>query len=155
MSSDVAAPSSTIKLEAMSPEAIDDIRRLEAISLAGVQLPVATYHLIHAGMYHRTITIPAGGVLTGAVIKRATTLIFSGDALVATGGQSYRLTGYHVLAGSAQHKQAFVAIEATHLTMIFPTSAKDVEAAEAEFTDEGESLMSRHGNENIVTITGE
>jgi hypothetical protein len=39
--------------------------------------------------------------------------------------------------------------------MLFPTKAKTVEEAEAEFTDEADRLLSRHQEfQDLVTITG-
>lgn len=119
------------------------------------QLPIATHHVIHGGLYARTIRIPAGTLLTGAEIKRATLLIFNGHASIAVDDGTIELVGYHVLPASAGRKQAFLAHADTDLTMIFPTAAMTVEACEAEFTDEAHLLMSRHSDRNTVTITGE
>lgn len=141
-------------LPAMTSNAVARVRALESEVLQLEQKPIATHHLIHAGLYHRTICIPAGVVLTGALIKRATTLIFHGDATIATGEDTIRVTGHHVLAGAAHRKQAFLAHADTWLTMSFPTAAKTVEQAEEEFTDEAHLLFSRHG-ENVINITGE
>lgn len=138
----------------MSEIAVAKVRAFEALNLAREQTPITTYHLFHAGMYARTITIPEGVVLTGALIKRATVLIVSGDVTISTGDDAFRLTGYHVLPASAYRKQAFVAHTDTHLTMLFPTDIEDVRAAEEEFTDEPDLLFSRAG-ENVVNITGE
>lgn len=150
----MSLPVVQVAIPAMTTEAVARVRDFERLNLAHPQTAITTRHLIHAGMYLRTITIPAGVVLTGALIKRATALILHGDAEVATGDGSQRLTGYHVLPASAHRKQAFLAYADTYLTMIFPTSATDVRAAEEEFTDEAELLMSRQG-ENVVNITGE
>jgi hypothetical protein len=147
-------PSTARAIPPMSQSAIAKVRKFEAWNLQREQTPITTHHLLHAGMYHRTITIPAGVALTGALIKRATTLIFNGRARVSTGDEWFDLDGYHVLAASAHRKQAFVACSDTQLTMIFPSSARTVEEAESEFTDEGDILFSRHG-ENVVEITGE
>jgi hypothetical protein len=141
-------------LPPMDRLAVDRIRGYEHAALQCEQTPIATHHLLHAGMYARTITIPAGVVLTGALIKRATVLVFNGDATVAIGQGNVRMTGYHVIAASAHRKQAFLAHADTQLTMLFPTTARSVAAAEDEFTDEADLLFSRHG-ENAVTITGE
>jgi hypothetical protein len=140
-------------IPAMNDAAVERVRAMERIARKLPQTPITTYHLIHAGMYARTITIPAGVVLTGALIKRATILILSGDATVTIGAGVVRVTGYHVLAASAQRKQAFLAHADTNLTMLFPTAAQDVRAAEEEFTDEADLLFSRHG-ENVINITG-
>lgn len=139
-------------IPAMSPAAVNRVRELEQAVLQHKQVPIVTHHLIHAGMYARTVTIPAGAVITGALIKRATILILNGDATVATGNDAPRLTGYHVIPASAHRKQAFLAHADTQLTMLFPTNSKDVRAVEQEFTDEADLLMSR-AEGNVVTIT--
>lgn len=141
-------------IAAMTPAAIAQVREFERMNLQRAQVPIATHHLIHAGVYARTITIPAGVVLTGALVKRATILILDGDAMVSRGDHCARFAGYHVLPASAQRKQAFYAYADTFLTMLFATQAQSVEQAENEFTDEADMLMSRHG-ENTVLITGE
>lgn len=130
------------------------VRRFETMLRERPQLPVTTYHLIHGGMCARTITIPKGAGLTGAQLSLATILIVDGDVTMTTGDTSRRLTGYHVLAGSAGRKQGFIAHADTHMTCIFKTLAQDVESAELELTGEHGMLCS-HFNENIVTITGE
>lgn len=138
-----------IMLPAIADATLAAMRQFEQQVAQCEQAPITTYHLIHAGMYARTITIPAGVVLTGALIKRATILIVNGDVSV-NGGM--RLTGYNVLPASAHRKQAFLAHSDTQLTMLFPTDAKDISAAEEEFTDEADRLFSRQG-ENVVSVT--
>jgi hypothetical protein len=141
-------------LPAMSPQAIERIRDLESWSLARAQTVMTTHHLIHGGMYARTIRIPAGVLLTGAEIKLATLVVFNGHAKVATDGEVLELQGYHVLAASKGRKQAFIALADTDLTMVFPTRATTVEEAEDQFTDEASRLFSR-SMPNVVVITGE
>lgn len=132
-------------IPAMSPRAIDNVRRLEEVALTCPQVAIPTDHVLHAGLYARTITIPAGVVLTGALIKIATLLIVQGDAVVYVEGGPVELRGYNVLAAAAGRKQAFIAETDVNLTMIFPTQAKTVEEAETEFTDEADRLFSRKG----------
>ena len=128
----------------MSVEAIDKVRELEAMALDLPQVPIRTGHVLHAGLYARTIVIPAGVMLTGALVKIPTVLIAEGEAMAYIGtDQPMRLRGYSVIAAAAGRKQAFLALSDLHLTMIFPTAAKTVEAAEWEFTDEAEALLSR------------
>ena len=141
-------------LPAMSNEALNQVKSLEQLVLSCPQVEIPTHHAFHGGCYSRTIMIPAGVVLTGALIKIPTTLIVSGHCFVYIGAQCHELQGYQVLPGSANRKQAFVAITDTWLTMIFPTSAKTVAEVEREFTDEYELLMS-NTNDNTVVITGE
>lgn len=143
-------------ISTMSEVAIDKVRRLEAVILSVPQVKIPTHHLIHAGMYSRTILVPAGNVITGSLMKIATILILSGDFILFAGDEAIELHGYNVLAGGPNRKQAGVARTDTWVTMIFPTSAKTVEEAENEFTDEGHILFSRYEDaENYVKITGE
>ena len=132
-----------VRLASMPPSAIDVVRRLEDEAKKLPQVEVETEHAFHAGMYARTIMIPAGITLTGALIQIPTILIFSGDALVYTAAGSERMTGYRVILAPMNRKQAFYAVSDTFLTMIFPTSATTVEDAESEFTTEAEQLLSR------------
>ena len=141
-------------IPAMSEAAIARVRAFEIQALGHPQVAIATDHVIHGGMYARTIMVPAGVVLTGALIKLATLLIVSGDADVYVGGAALEARGYCVLPASAGRKQLIVARTDVHLTMIFPTAARTVEEAEKEFTDETALLLSRHGG-NRITITGE
>jgi len=142
-------------LPAMSPEAIDRVRRLEGALAQMPQVDIPTAHLFHAGVYARTIRIPAGVALTGALIKVSTVLIFSGHATVFIGGEAVELHGYHVIAASAGRKQAFVAHADTDLTMLFPSAAQSVAEAEAEFTDEADLLLSHQQGFETITFTGE
>lgn len=150
---DIAIPSPS--LPAMSPEDIDKVRRFESHLLTFDQVEVVTRHLFHAGMYARTVCLPARSFVTGALIKIPTTLIVSGHVTVFVGDESIDLHGYHVLPGSAGRKQAFAAHAETFLTMIFPTSARTVDEAETEFTDETELLVSRQQSGNLTLNTGE
>lgn len=133
-------------LPAMTDEAIGKSRETENRMLAMPQINLPVSHALHAGMYHRTITIPAGVALTGALIKIPTLLIVDGDCEVFTGAEVARLTGHNVLQCQPHRKQVFLAHADTHLTMIFQTQAKTVEEAENEFTDDAARLQSRKEN---------
>ena len=131
----------------MSEIALVKVRILEEGALKLPQIPIVTSHVLHGGIYARTIMIPAGVLLTGALIKIATVLIVSGDVLVYIGGKTIELNGYNVSPAAANRKQAFVAKTDTHLTMLFPTDATSVEDAEKEFTDEVDMLITRKNKE--------
>jgi len=135
-------PSST-QIAPMSAAAIDRVRRLESLASALPQVPIGTDHVFHAGVYARTIKVPAGVMITGVLIKIPTLLIVQGDAIVHVEDGPLELRGYNVLPAGAGRKQAFVALTDTHLTMIFATDAADVDAAEREFTDELDKLVTR------------
>jgi hypothetical protein len=118
-------------------------RRLEAWSQRQPQVRLPVQHFLHAGVYQRTVTVPAGTMITGALVKIPTLLITNGEAQVYVGRQTIRLAGYNVIRAEPGRKQAFAALTDLHLTMVFASNAATVEQAEAEFTDEVELLQSR------------
>lgn len=136
-------PDRTI-IAAMSEAAIDKVRLLEGERAGRPQIPIEMIHTFHAGMYARTAIIPAGTLITGALIRVATLLILQGDALMYIGeDKPVELSGYNVITAPPHRKQAFAAMTETHLTMIFPTKSVTVAEAEAEFTVETDLLLSR------------
>jgi hypothetical protein len=144
------------RIATMSESAIEKVRDLETVLMELPQEPIGTDHVLHGGMYARTIKIPAGVAVTGTVIKVATLLVFQGDALVNTDDGPIELHGYNVMAASAGRKQVFVALTDTLLTMIFPSAAQTIEQAENEFTDEAHLLLTRRGiGTQRIVITGE
>ena len=135
-----------IQLPAMGANSIEKVYELESLAMALPQAEIATHHALHAGMYARTIMIPAGVILTGALIKIDTILIVSGHVHIFTGNETIEIEGYSILTASAGRKQVFTAVTDTYLTMLFKTEAKTYTKAEDEFTDEAHLLMSRHAN---------
>jgi hypothetical protein len=142
-------------LPATAPAMIEQIAELERMLTGHEPGELPTEHVIHAGMYARTIAMPPGMVLTGALMKRATVVIVSGSAAVLAGEEWVGLDGYNVIPASAGRKQVFVSRSTVTITMLFPTLARTVEEAEAEFTDEAAGLLSRRQDANTVVITGE
>jgi hypothetical protein len=118
------------------------------------QIEVQTEHILHGGMYVRTIRLAPETVLGGCLVKVPTVLIVSGRTKVFTGESWIELDGFHVIPARAGRKQIFVTREETSITMIFRTDAKTVEQAEEEFTSEAEALMSRKNENDTVVITG-
>jgi hypothetical protein len=143
-----------LTIQPMSSAAVYDVRRLETASLAQPQVPIPTQHTLHAGMYARTVLIPAGVLITGALIKIPTILIVSGHAMMYGCDGPVELCGYAVFSAFAGRKQAFVAVTDTYLTMVFPTKATTVEEAENEFTDEVDLLASRRDEDRTVECQG-
>ena len=138
-------------IPAMSDTAVDRVREMETEAAKQPQVSIETHHAFHAGLYARTIRIPANVMITGALIQIPTVLIVSGDAVMYAESGTSRLTGYYVLAAEAHRKQAFLAIQDTFLTMLFATDAETVAEAEAQFTDEVDLLCSRKpGAVNVV-----
>lgn len=130
-------------LVSMSPAAVAKVRQLERVCAALPQVALEYDHAFHAGVYARTVRVPAGVLITGTVIKIPTLVIVHGDGQIYGEGGARPLSGYTVLRAPAGRKQAFVAESDLHITMIFATEAKTVDEAEREFTDEVELLATR------------
>ena len=144
------------KVPAMSSGAIGKLLTLQADLAHLPQEQIATHHVLHGGIYTRTILIKKGVFIIGALVKVPTTLIIDGDCTVNIGEEIIRLKGHCVIPASANRKQAFVANKDTYLSMSFTTNAVTIEQAEDEFTDDGSLLVSRkEGAINQITITGE
>lgn len=142
-------------LPAMRAEDVERVRQLESDLLSAPQPSLTTRHVLHGGMYSRTIHLPAGAVITGALVKVATTLIINGRVSVFIGSEVIELAGYNVIPASAGRKQAFLAHAEADLTMIFPTKSRTIQEAEDEFTDEAHLLLSRQQPEHDVFVIGE
>lgn len=132
-----------LPLPSMSNDAIERVRKLEEASLQRPQVRLKTQHDFHAGVYIRTISIPAGVVVTGVLIQIPTVLIVSGHVAVLTETGVEEVQGYKIFLGEAGRKTAVYALEDTHISMLFSTNATTVEEAEEEFTAEGDLLASR------------
>ena len=138
-----------------SVSGVNFVRHVESVILEQPQVDITTEHLFHAGVYTRTICVPAGVVITGALIKIPTTLTVSGTATIIVGDKDrISVDGFMVVPAMAGRKQVFVAHTDTFISMSFVTSARTVADAEAEFTDETDMLKSRNGD-NVVIITEE
>ena len=127
----------------MTDEAIKKVYDFEALLLTFPQVDMETDHIFHAGVYARTVLVPANTVITSALIKIPTLLILQGNGIVYIGDDSREVVGYHIIKCGAHRKQAFFAKEDTMATMIFASNAKTVEDAENEFTNEAHLLISR------------
>lgn len=140
----------------ITPELLVKVRSAESLMLQLGQVPIRTEHVLHGGMYTRTVRVPAGVGFAGALIKRPTMLIVKGDVRMLVNGGWAELEGYNVIPAMAGRKQVFVTYSDVAMTMIFPCTARTIEEAEAEFTDEAELLLSRRqDNGDTITITGE
>ena len=120
------------------------VERLESIAATMPQVQIPTEHVFSGGMYARTITIPAGIVLTGAVHTTDHLCVVNGDISVLTDNGPQRLTGLHVLATKAGAKRAGYTHAPTRWTTICRTDAQDVHAAEAALVERPETLQSRN-----------
>jgi len=153
---DRALVRSTVRLAPSSPEAIDKVRILTEGLQRLPQVMFITEHLLHAGMYTRTIRLPFDTVCAAVLIKLPTVLIIQGDCEVWSNDELISVSGYSVLPGSAGRKIAFVTRSDVAMSMIFPSAAKTVDEAQREFTDEHELLVPLdRADAHEVLITGE
>ena len=144
------------RLPPSTPEAIDKVRILAEGLKQLPQTAFVTEHLLHAGMYTRTVRLPRDTVCAAVLIKVPTVLILHGDCEVWSNDELISTSGYSVLPGSAGRKIAFVTRSDVAMSMIFPTAAKTVDEAQREFTDEHELLVPLdRADEHVVLITGE
>ena len=125
----------------------DEIRYFQSELLKLPQVEIETTNLIHAGMYARTIMIPAGVVLVGAIMNKDSVCISSGDITVTTDDGSVRLTGYHVIPALGGKKRVGLAHQDTYWTSVFKSNASTVDEAEIEMTIEHEKLQTRRNLE--------
>lgn len=112
-----------------------------------------TEHILHGGMYARTVRVKAPQAFASVTITPPSILIVRGKAQVFTGMQFHQIHGYKVIPASAGRKAIWIIEEDTDITAIFPCRAETVEEAELEFTTETEKL-SPLCERDAVTITG-
>lgn len=140
----------------MTTAAIEKVRRFEEILRELPQVKIETHHVLHAGIYSRTVKLPAGTTVTGVLIKIPTTIVVSGQCVFYIDEDVVEVNGHQVFAASGYRKQACHALADTTWTMSFRTDAKTIEECEQQFTDESEQLASRSADAvNIINITGE
>ena len=158
MSMPTPKPTPPAIIPAPSPAVLDALTRLQEFCLSlppkdFPQIPLVTEHLLHGGMYARTVRREFDSVTIGSLINKATILIVNGSCSMLIEDRRVDLEGYNVLAGLPGRKSMSVAHGPVEMTMICPTSAKTVEEAENEIIAESDQLLSRRNdNRNLVTI---
>lgn len=139
-----------------SPATLAKLNAIHEWTMQFEQTPIGTEHLIHGGMYARTIRLEPETIMNGSLIKAPTILIVHGRCLVVTGDAAVEIDGYNVFPGCAGRKQTFVTRGVVEMTMLYATSAKTVAEAEDEVFAEADLLMSRRdGDRDTITVTGE
>jgi hypothetical protein len=123
---------------------IEQIIRLEDALLQFPQVDLSTKNLLSGRVYARTIFIPAGTALTGAVHLKDHINVVNGDITVWTEDGMKRLTGYHVLPTRAGAKRAGYAHEDTYWTSLIYTEETELERIEQDITPEADRLQTRN-----------
>jgi hypothetical protein len=127
------------------------VAALEACMLQMPQVDLSTTHLVHGGMCARTIFIPAGTVLTGALTNCDNICVVYGTINVTTDSGMQTLTGFNVLPASKGYKRAGLALTDTWWTMVWPTELTDIDAIEDEMTSESGMLQTRRAGIGYAT----
>lgn len=127
----------------------EQIERLEGEMLSlegqGHGLALETWHHFADGLVARTILIPAGTVLSGAVHKAEHLNICHGDISVATEHGTRRLTGYHVLPSLPGTKRMGHAHADTWWTTVHcnPGNERDIAQLEDALVEDADTLADR------------
>lgn len=121
----------------------DLVSRLEEEALQLPQIDLGTMHVLAGKVYARTIFIPKGCALTGALHKRDHVNIVSGDISVTTDEGVKRITGFAVLPTKAGMKRAGVAHEDTYWTTVCFTEESDLQAIEDDLVHDAHLLQTR------------
>jgi hypothetical protein len=141
----------------MSAPALAQVQKLshEVSKMTDKHIPVYTDHVVHGGMYYRTLHIPPNSLVCGVLIKKPTALLINGDLTVYLDMDAHRFTGHTVLPAFAGRQTAVYAHAETFATLMMRTDAETVEEAERDMTDDYEMLQSRlHPEFNTQMVTG-
>ena len=82
-----------------SPAMLAQLNEINKLILAQPQIELTTEHIIHGGMYARTIRLAPSTKMMGSLIMQATILIVHGDCSVLIGDSRIELTGFNVIPG--------------------------------------------------------
>lgn len=113
------------------PAAHAPIYRLEAELLKQPQVEMPVEHAFVPGLYARTMHIPAGTVLTGAVHREACFFLVREGSLLVTSddGEAVQLLSGEMLVSAAGTKRAGVALTDVVVTTFHPNPTDETEPA--------------------------
>ena len=92
-----------------------------------IQDEIPVKHCLHGGCYIRSVTVPAGVMLTGEIYKYDHTEIMAHGRIIVTTdeGKSRELEGFHVMpAKSGKKRAAYTLEETTWITVHTVTNIK-------------------------------
>ena len=127
------------------------IEKVEAFEKLLEQLPqvdLNTTHALAGEVYSRTIFIPAGVTLTGAIHNKNHINIMCGDITVSTDTGMKRLRGYNVFPTKAGMKRVGYAHADTYWTTVLHTKETELNKIEEDATPEYAKLQT-----NLLGIT--
>ena len=129
----------------IASKAREQIEQAEQALLTFPQVVLETWHHFADGLVARTIMIPAGTVLTGAVHKAEHLNVCFGDIEVMTDAGMQRLTGYHVIPSLPGTKRIGRTYGDTLWTTVHlnPGNERDIAKLEDALVDDAHRLQSR------------
>jgi hypothetical protein len=114
------------------------------------QVDLNTTHALAGEVYSRTIFIPAGTTLTGAIHNKNHINIMCGDITVSTDTGMKRLRGYNVFPTKAGMKRVGYAHADTYWTTVLQTKETELSKIEEDATPEYAKLQT-----NTLGLTSE
>ena len=121
----------------------DKIDEYERILGQQPQVDLNTTHVLSGEIYSRTIFIPAGVSLVGAIHKKDHINIMVGDITVTTDTGMKRLTGYNVFPTKAGIRRVGFAHQDTYWTSVIHTKETELEKIEEDITPDSHKLQTR------------
>jgi hypothetical protein len=144
------------RIAATTSGATEKIGKLTALVKTLPQVEFVTEHLLHGGMYTRTVRLPEKALCTAVLILPSTVLITMGTLDVWSNDELTHVAGYNVIPGAAGRKIAFLTHSEVAMSMVMPCEAETVDEAQREFTSEFELLVPLSDvDRHRILITGE
>lgn len=127
---------------------VPTLDKIEAFNELLQQFPqeyIPVQHLVHGGMYARTVRVKAGTYAVGAMLNHDNISVMVGDCTCSTNDGMVRLTGFNVLPANAGGKRVGYFHADTDWTMIMriPDGMHDVDEIEQYITCEYDKLQSQ------------
>ena len=124
---------------------LDNIEEFNELLQQFPQEHIPVQHLVHGGMYSRTIRVKAGTYAVGAMLNHDNISVMVGDCTCSTDDGMVRLTGFNVLPASAGGKRVGYFHSDTDWTMIMriPDGMRDVDAIEQYITCEYDKIQTQ------------
>lgn len=104
---------------------------------------VNTMHHQAEGVYGRSVTIPADGVLVGLPHKRGCLVVCIGDITVVSTAGWQRITGAHVFASAPGGMRVGLAHAETTWLTVHATDLTDIASIENELVEGADRLITR------------
>lgn len=121
----------------------EQIAAWEQLAHSLPQIALETTSSLHAGIYSRTVRIPAGVVITGTRIRVPTVVTVIGEMRLVVGDRIRQVAGVTVFEAESNRKAWMYALTDCYVTMAYATNVQTLEEAEEEFTDEPDRLLTR------------